>query len=378
MLAACAPERLTAEAKSNISIYSGTATVVPQSFVTLPTMKIWVPTPQGSATPLPAEPTPTATAPVGLSEPADLIQVEALALPFDPDEIAQILRENPSLQFRYKHRAFPFPNCSTVTHLGEVMELYTHFNEGDPDAPPPPAFNIYAPTDMRILKLWGTDRYRLVMNSRIGINEVNKPFYLSLLSLTRLDENLANQMASLLGLEAQQLSLDYSSAQDHLGPYLFSSEYAQDVDDIRASADTEAMIDDSLLVRKGERIGYKEGPWEWYPTCETEHTVSLHVFPTTNDAADLTQAVETHVPAITYHYLNMVVRELVIERGLTIDVEYRARNMGHSHDRLASELFAPDVLEQITLIPWKMDRHPRRFTVAPYGETPLIYDDEME
>ena len=56
-----------------------------------------------------------------------------------------------------------------------------------------------------------------------------------------------------------------------------------------------------------------------------------------------TQAVETFVPAITHYYLNLVVRELVIKRGLTIDVQYRSRNIGHEHDFLADEFVEEDV-----------------------------------
>lgn len=378
---ACGPAALPLTPE-NRSIYSDAATIVPQDFAALPTMRIGHPSgPEATPTPNPAQPanpTASATAPQGLSEPNAPIAVTDLALPFDPDEIAAILRANPSLQFRYKHRAFVFPNCSTVTHLGEVMELYAHFNEGSPSAPPPPAFNVYAPADMRVLQLWGTQRYRLVLNSRIGLTGANKPAYLSLLSLTRLDESLAADLAGLLGVDAQALALDYTDPQSALGPFLFSAEYALDADDIRAPAAAAQTADGSLVIPKGARVGVKEGPWEWYPTCESEHTLSVHVFPTTNDSADHTQAVETRVPDITRHYLNLVVRALVIERGLTIDVQYRARNIGYSHDKLAAELFEPGVLEQVTLIPWLIDRHPHRFTVAPFGEPAITFDDELE
>jgi hypothetical protein len=134
---------------------------------------------------------------------------------------------------------------------------------------------------------------------------------------------------------------------------------------------------DSILVKQGELIGYKQGPWEWYPTCDGEHTLSLHVLPTTNDVLDQTQAVETYVPEITRHYLNLVVRELVIQRGLTIDIQYRTRNVGHDHDFLAKELFEPDVLSEISLSPWLMDIHPQRFTVGP-ASSPVIVIGEDE
>ena len=359
------------------SIYSGKTTVIPVEIPPAPTMKISVPTAAGQVTAAPPPSTATPTAPGNLSAPSDPISVDDLALPFDPDEIAAILKANPGIHFRYKHRAFVFPNCSTLTHLGEIMELYSAFTEGNPAAPPAPSFKVYAPTDLRILKVWGTSRYRLMVDSRIGINENNKPFYLSFLTLTRLGEPLAQKMADLLQIPVKDLKLESGDAQSAVGPYLFTQEYASDADDIRVPETAVKSASDSVLIRKGELIGYKDGPWEWYPTCDAEHTLSLHVFPTTNDAADHTQAVETFVPEITRHYLNLVVRELVIKRGITIDIQYRTRNVGHEHEFLAKELFERDVLNEISLSPWMSDIHPQRFTVSPASTPPvLIGEDE--
>ena len=304
--------------------------------------------------------------------PNQQIGFDDLSLPFDPDELATLLKANPSVHFRYKHRAFVFPNCSTLTHLGEIMELYSNFSEGSPTAPAAPSFKVYAPTDMQILKIWGTQRYRLMINSRIGINAASQPLYLSLLTLTRLEKSLAQKLAGLAGVPPEKLNLSKIDPYSSVGPYLFSSEYSTDADDVRAPASQDVSNENSILVHRGDLIGYKEGPWEWYPTCDNEHTLSLHVFPTTNDANDHTQAVETFVPAITHYYLNLVVRELVIKRGLTIDVQYRSRNIGHEHDFLAEELFAEDVRAQVSLSPWLSDIHPQRFTVSPASSPPII------
>ena len=175
----------------------------------------------------------------------------------------------------------------------------------------------------------------------------------------------------------KDLKLESNDLQSGVGPYLFTQEYASDADDIRVPETVVKSTSKSVLIKKGELIGYKEGPWEWYPTCDAEHTLSLHVFSTTNDAADHTQAVETFVPEITRHYLNLVVRELVIKRGITIDIQYRTRNVGHDHEFLAKELFEPDVLNEISLSPWMSDIHPQRFTVSPASIPPvLIGEDE--
>lgn len=316
--------------------------------------------------------TPTPVRPVLLNPPNQLIEVDDLALPFDPDELAVLLKANPSVHFRYKHRAFVFPNCSTLTHLGEIMELYSDFTEGSPTAPPAPAFKVYAPADMRILKVWGTQRYRLMINSRIGINASDQPLYLSLLTVTRLEESLSQKLAGLAGVPPEKMDLNENDPQSAVGPYGFSSEYLADADDVRAPASQAIINENSILVHRGDLIGYKEGPWEWYSTCDSEHTLSLHVFPTTNDANDHTQAVETFVPAITHYYLNLVVRELVIQRGLTIDVQYRSRNIGHDHGFLAEELFTADVRAQVSLSPWLSDIHPQRFTVSPASTPPIM------
>ena len=181
-MSSCAPVHGKTVIFQPTSIYDGKTTVIPAEIPPAPTMKISLPTLTGNTTSTAPAPTSTPTAPTNLSAPADPIYVGDLALPFDPDEIAAILKANPSIHFRYKHRAFVFPNCSTLTHLGEIMELYSAFTEGNPAAPPAPTFKVYAPADMRILKVWGTNRFRLMVDSRIGINENNKPFYLSFLT----------------------------------------------------------------------------------------------------------------------------------------------------------------------------------------------------
>lgn len=360
------------------ALFQPSATVVALPTQPLPTMAIWIPALTPPAGAAPASPTATPTPPDLPDEPRGHVAVDDLALPFDPDEVAALLRSDPRYRFRYKHRAFVFANCATLAYLGEAMEVYAHFNEGDPKAPPPPSFSVYAPADMRILKVWGTNRYRLALNGRIGLNERNKPSYLSLLSLSRLQDGLRAELARLLSADPLTLALDYADPSSTVGPYLFTAEYAVDADDARAPQEALQMAPSSVIVNKGDLVGFKEGPWEWYPTCGTEHTLSIHVHQTTNDPADQSPALETGVPALTYHYLNLVVRELVIKRGVSIEVEYRARNIGSFHERLAHELFAPDVLAQVTLIPWLDDRHPRRFTVAPGHEEAVPFFDEKE
>lgn len=355
------------------SIFFPQTTVIPADRFSIPTMRISVPDPKKEETAPPSVLTPIRITPV--NPPASLIPVNELALPFDPDEIAAILKANPAIHFRYKHRAFVFPNCSTLTHLGEIMELYSPFTEDSLNAPAAPAFRVYAPADMRILKVWGTQRYRLILNTRIGTNSDLKPLYLSLLTVTRLEETLAQKLAQLAGVPVGALALDSQNPLSSVGPYLFSKEYTSDVDDVRAPNPQTTASEDSILIHKGDLVGYKEGPWEWYPTCDGDHTLSLHVFPTTNDVSDQTQAVETFVPEITRYYLNMVVRELVIQRGLTIDIQYRTRNVGHDHSFLAEELFEPEVRAQVSLSPWLMDIHPWRFTVSP-ASIPSVYIGE--
>jgi len=375
-LPGCASDAKPSAGSQPTSIFNPQTTVLPAVIPPAPTMKISLPggAPVGQETAVPAIPTPVR--PTNLNPPNQPISINDLALPFDPDEIAAILKANPSIHFRYKHRAFVFPNCSTLTHLGEIMELYSDFSEGNPFAPSAPAFKVYAPTDMRILKVWGTQRYRLVINSRIGTNSNNQALYLSLLSVTRLEASLAKRLAGLAGVAPEKLNLDPGNPLSAVGPFLFSLEYRTDADDVRVSDAQAISTENSILVHQGDIIGYKEGPWEWYPTCDTEHTLSLHAFLTTNDANDHTQSVETYVPEITRYYLNLVVRELVIKRGLSIDVQYRSRNIGHEPEFLAEELFDSDVRAQVSLSPWLNDIHPQRFTVTPASIPPMIINPD--
>jgi len=326
-------------------------------------------------TPRPAEPDaplrPTPAPLPGADRDGNPLQVSDLALPFDPDEVAAVLAADPRLQLRFRHKAFVFSNCATLAYLGDAFEIYTHFREGAADAPAPPRFAVYAPADMTILRVWGTPRYRLMLNARLGTDADDRPTYLSVLTLSLLGDDLASALGEGLGVAPEALDV---TAGD-VGPFLLTSEYAVDRDDERSPEGAAGQAPQALQVRRGELLGWKTGPWEWYPTCETEHTMSIHVQVGRNDGEHGRQALERSVPDTTRHYLNLLVREMVIERGFSLDVEYRTRNVGDDHGQLAQELFDAAIAAQVHLIPWEADIHPWRFTVIPGWQEPVRYTD---
>ena len=143
-------------------------------------------------TPIPPTFTPSPVPPTFTPEPTATVtptpfQLSALGLPVNVDEIAKILQENPNMQFIYAATTKLDDSCGTGTHLGDVFEIGTNFDNSKPAAAiSSPSFGVYAPMDLSIINIQGDSNRRLGVGTYLGLDSDSEPIYLTFIHVTKL------------------------------------------------------------------------------------------------------------------------------------------------------------------------------------------------
>jgi hypothetical protein len=295
-------------------------------------------------------------------------ELEDLGLPVDLDQIASLLETDSRLRYNYNDTHKLDYSCGTGTHLGDVSEIYTDFEEGGIDSFEAPMYDVYAPIDFMPAGIQGDARRRLVLYSFVGYNVVREPIYFSFIHVTQLEDNIKQGFADSLGIDPSDLTVDYGDSDRQIGPY-----YWRD-----PNFDWSMHYPDPISVEKGTLVGFKKAPWDWDPFSGLHHALGLHVNLTKNDPTDNIKPVEASMPELTPLYMNRVIQKLVLDRGLIIGIEYFGENFCASPEQIRElmlEHIRPEILEQIDLYQWP--ERPQHFDVSrePFMESAsLSYD----
>ena len=269
-------------------------------------------------------------------------ELEELGPIIDLDQMASLLQSDSRLKYLYKDTNKLDYSCGTGTHLGDGSLLSADVPQDDPIAAP--TYNVYAPIKFMPVRIGGGPVGRMVLNTFVGHNAAREPIFFSFIHVTALEENVRQVFADSLGLDPADLTVDY---QDPNSSWRYSWEYPNPV-----------------RIERGTLVGYKKSPWEEVPGV-LDHELLLHINLTKNEITDNLLPVEAAMPELTDRYINWVIQGLVLDRNLTIGIEYFGADWCN-HPEVLLEHIRPDILAQIVL-EQALDR-PTHFDVSKAGD----------
>jgi len=233
--------------------------------------------------------------------------LEDLGYPENPDELAQILASDQRIGFVVKDTYKTDDSCGgpETHHMGTELEVFTYFEEGDPDHIPAPTVTIYSPAKGIVVHIHAGSDIGYVINTLVGRGPDTEKRFFSYIHVHSLEDRIQQELADAAGVDPSELDVDY--------------------DDPNSKLRFDFEEPNRPIIQAGRVVGYLDA-WTWNPGWGIHHALMLHANYTWGVPTDNLEPVQNALPELSPHYINWILQELVVDRDLTIGLGNEGNN----------------------------------------------------